>query len=311
MVFGIRYLKANPTQYVIQSRNGKVRRAGAGHSFFYFGPASSIALVPINSVDVPFIFNEITKDYQAITVQGQLTYRIVDAEKVAGLLDYSIDPPTGLYRSEDPQRLSQRLVNLAQVHTRAEVQSLEMRAAIHAAREIADAVAGKFASPEALQPLGVEVITFTLLGIRPTPDIARALEAEARESLLKQADDATYERRNSAVEQERRIKENELSTDIAIENETKQLLAARTENIRTEAEAQAFAIEASLRPLGQLKPEVLNLLAMQSAEPRLLAAAALRELAANAEKIGQLNITPDLLETLIRRTSGSNPEVGG
>ncbi|MDH5508017.1 MAG: hypothetical protein OEZ02_12420, partial [Anaerolineae bacterium] len=74
-----------------------------------------------------------------------------------------------------------------------------------------------------------------------------------------------------------------------------------SENIRAEAEAQSFAVEASLKPLKSLDKEVLQLLSMQSAEPRLMAAAALKDIAKNASKIGQLNITPELLATLLNQ----------
>ena len=176
-MLGYKYIKATPTQFIIQFAGGKVKRAGPGLSFFYFRPASSIALVPLNSVDVPFIINEITKDFQAITVQGQLTYRINDPQLVASLLDYTVDVSTRQYRSEDPEKLAQRLVNQAQVFTRSEVQGLEMRAAIHASDRIANAVMTKFSESETLTSLGVEIITFAILAVKPTPDIARALEA--------------------------------------------------------------------------------------------------------------------------------------
>lgn len=304
-MLGINYLKALPTQYVIQFRRGKVLRSGLGLSFFYHQPTSSISLVPINSVDVPFIFNEITKDFQSITVQGQLTYRVISPEQVAGLLDYSIDPKSKHYTSDDPTKLSQRLVNKIQAETRAEVQSLEMRKAIHASERIAKAVFERLSGSVSLAPLGVELIALAIMALKPTPEIARAMEAEARENLLQQADDAIYERRNSAVEQERRIQENELSTEIAIENEKKKLLDARKENLRTEADAQAYALASSLDLLAQAKPDVLELLGIQSAEPGLLIAKAMKELAENAEKIGQLTITPDLLESMIKRRGGS------
>ena len=42
-----------------------------------------------------------------------------------------------------------------------------------------------------------------MLAIKPKRHTARALEAEAREALLRRADEAIYSRRNSAVEQER------------------------------------------------------------------------------------------------------------
>ena len=79
------------------------------------------------------------------------------------------------------------------------------------------------------------------------------------------------------MEQERRIKENELQTEIVIaerkrqmaeaelagtirlESERKELLATRAENTRTEADAQSYAVAASLRPLQALEAPVLQL----------------------------------------------------
>ena len=69
----------------------------------------------------------------------------------------------------------------------------------------------------------LEIVGFSVLAVKPTPETARALEAEAREQLLKEADEAIYRRRNSAVEQERAIKENELNTENAIELKKRQI----------------------------------------------------------------------------------------
>lgn len=335
-MFGIKYLKAGPTQHVIHYVNGKVTKSGTGLAFFYFQPTSSISVVPVASVDVPFIFNELSADFQPLTVQGQLTYQITQPELVATLLDYSVLDAPGNYLSDDPEKLSQRVVNIAQVETRGEVQGRAMREAIRASDEIAAVVLGKLAQNTSLQALGVKVLTYSVLAIRPVPETARALEAEAREALLRQADEAIYDRRNSAVEQERRIKENELNTEIAVETkkrqiretkveadmaieaknqqiremklagdvrleeERKQLVAARVENDRAEADVQAYAVEASLKPLTQLDAAVLQMLTMQTSEPRLMVANALSEIARNAGKIGQLNISPELLATLMQ-----------
>jgi hypothetical protein len=336
-MFGIHYLKAGPTQYVIHYSNGRVRRSGRGLAFFYYQPTASIAVVPAGSADAPFIFNESTADFQPITVQGQLTYRVADPELVAALLDYSITGDVNTYASDDPEKLSQRLVNLVQVLTRAEVQKRVLRDALRASDEIAVTVLALLQGSDALRALGLETIALSILAIKPAPETARALEAEAREALQRQADLAIYDRRNSAVEQERRIKENELNTEIAveekkrqiretkaaadlavetkeqeirqaqlngrivIEEESKRLVAARIENARAEADAHSYAIEASLRPLQQLDAASLQLLAMQSAEPRLMISMAMKEIAQNAAKIGQLNISPDLLETLLQK----------
>ncbi len=336
-MLGIHYLKAGPTQYVLHYQNGRIRHSGPGAAFYYYKPAATIAVIPIGSADVPFIFNETTADFQPITVQGQLTYRITDPELVAGLLDFTIAGDVDQYASEDPEKLGQRLVNLVQVATRAEVQKRPLRSAIHASDEITSDILAQIQQNPALPALGVNILTLSILAIKPAPDTARALEAEARESFLRQADEAIYDRRNAAVEQERRIKENELNTELAVEAKNRQireakaeadlaveqkqqqiresqlagqirleesrkeLVAARAKNIRTEAEAQTFVTQASLRPLQELDNETRQLLAMQSAEPRLMVTMALKELAQNASKIGQLNISPDLLESLLQK----------
>ena len=67
-----------------------------------------------------------------------------------------------------------------------------------------------------------------------------ALEAETREKILKESDDAIYLRRNSSVEQERKIKENELNTEIAVENKKKQIKEAIKEVFASETYEAGF-----------------------------------------------------------------------
>src|SRR6185503_5706909 len=335
-MFGFQYIKVTPTQYVLYYRGGKLRKAGAGLAFFYFKPSASIVVVPIGSADVPFIFNEISADFQAITIQGELTYRVQDAERVASLLNYTVDGRPTQYISEDPQKLPQRLINLLQVLVRAEVQKLPLKNAIHSTDSVATAVLTKLSSGNELASLGVEALALAIQAIKPVPEMSRALEAETREDMLRRADPAIYDRRNSAVEQERKIKENELNTEIAveekkrqiretvvdadlaveakeqqvrkaklegeiaIENDRKSLVAAHVENAKAEADVQAYAIEASLKPLANLDPAVLQVLAVQNTDPRLMASLALKEIAQNASKIGNLNISPELFEILMR-----------
>lgn len=334
-MFGVNYIKIPPSHYVLQYSGGKLTRAGAGLAFFYFKPSTSLVVIPVGSADVPFIFNEISDDFQALTIQGQLTYRIREPQKLAQLLNYTVNGAPQKYLSDDPQKLPQRLINLLQVQVRGEIQRLPLREAIYASEEVANSVFGKFAGSESLTTLGVELLALSIQAIKPTPEMARALEAEAREALLRRADQAIYDRRNAAVEQERRIKENELNTEIAVEekkrqireskvnadlsvelkeqqvretklngsitleNERKKLVAARAENARSEADTQAYAVEASLKAFKGLDPAVVEMLAVQSADPRRMASMALKELAQNAAKIGSLHISPDLLQALM------------
>jgi hypothetical protein len=335
-MFGFRYLKTAPTQYVIHFAGGRKRRAGTGLAFFYFRPSAEIAVVPIGSADAPFIFSEMTADFQPVTIQGQMTYRISDPEGVAQVLDYTIRDRPGEYRSEDPDKLDQRLINRAHSFIRAEIQGMPLRAAIRGSQEVAVRAFESLRGADPRENLGVEVLALAIHAIQPAPEMARALEAETREATLRMADEAIYDRRNSAVEQERRIKENELSTEIAVEEkkrqiretkagadlavetreqqvresklagqirletERKQLVAARAENARADADAQAYSIEASLRPLANLEPHMVEMLGVQNMDPRRVVALALKQMAENAGKIGNLNLSPDLLESLMK-----------
>src|SRR5579859_5603453 len=315
-MFGIRYFKVPPTTFVMQVKDGKVVREGTGLSFFYFAPSSTIVAVPVGSTDVPFIVAESTADFQAVTVQGSLTYRVADPKKLARLLDFSVSPGGGL-KAEDPAKLPQRVAHAAQTATRAEIQSRPLRSALVEADPIAGKVRAALAGSATLQALGVEVIAFSILAVKPAPETARALEAEARERLLRESDDAIYSRRNNAVEQERRIKENELNTEVAVqtkqreigetrlngeialEDRRKELVTVEAENLRTRADAQAYASEKQLAPLKAMDPKTLQMLALGGADPRQLVAMAFQEIAANATKVGNLNISPELLESLM------------
>src|SRR6185312_7056980 len=101
----------------------------------------------------------------------------------------------------------------------------------------------------------------------PAPETARALEAEARETLQRQADEAIYARRNASVEQERRIKESELETeiavqlkqrqiresqvaaDIAVEERRSALIDRRSENEHKDADSRAYTLKTTLEPV--------------------------------------------------------------
>jgi len=58
-----------------------------------------------------------------------------------------------------------------------------------------------------LDALGIGLEDNAISAISPTPETTRALEDEALEAILREADEAIYSHRKSAVEQERTIKD--------------------------------------------------------------------------------------------------------
>src|SRR5580765_4090803 len=116
-MLGFRYLKATPTTHVLHYRGGRLVTDGVGLSFWYFAPTTVIAQVPVSSRDVPFVFNEVTSDFQDVAIKGELTCRIRDPKKVAALLDHTVDAH-GRYRYADPSKLNDRLIHAAQILAR-------------------------------------------------------------------------------------------------------------------------------------------------------------------------------------------------
>src|SRR6185503_12905991 len=309
------FVKMPPTTYVLEYRNGVVRREGAGLSFFYFAPRTTIVAVPLASTDAPFAFTEVTADFQTVTLQGQMTYRVADPRKLAALLDYSADA-AGEHRSDDPDKLTERLVHAAQIATRSVTQRMTLREVLVGGEAIGPKVLAQLRAADAVTGLGVEILDLVLLSLKATPEMAKALEAAAREALQRSADEAIYARRNAAVEQERRIKESELNTEIAVEEKRRQiretqmaadiaveeqrasLIDRRVENDRKDADVRAYALAATLAPVRDVDWRTL-MVATGGVDAGKVIAMAFQELAGNAQKIGELNVTPDLLRTLV------------
>ena len=339
-MFGIQFIKIAPTDFVLQYNKGKVIREGVGLSFFYFAPTSSLVLVPVGSVDVPFIFEEVTADFQEVTVQGQITFRIAEPKKLSQFMNFTLSSNGRTYASEDPSKLSMRLINHTQVLTRASLKALSLREALGTSDRLVATLREGLQRAEAISSLGIDVLGLSILAIKPSPETSRALEAEAREQILRQADEAIYARRNAAVEQERAIKENELNTEIAVENKKRQIkesqmeaekavqrkkheiqeaemaanielekqnkayVALSTANAREEADTRAYALAAVMKAVAQADPKTLEALVSVQMDPSQLVAQAFKGLAGNAERIGELNISPELLRELLTRTSG-------
>ena len=332
-MFGIKHIKFDSMTYVLHFKNGNIKREGRGLSFFYFAPNSSIAAIPMGSNDLPFIFNESTNDYQTVNIQGQISYKISNPKTLADVLDFTVND-NGQYKKNDIEKLNQLIINEAQTATSSFIHEIKLKDAIRSAKAIEERILEGLKSSQAIAMLGIDILGANILGIQATPEMARALETETREKLQQEADQAIYERRNFAVEQERKIKETELNTeiaveekqkqiaekkmesevqksdndrklremklaaDIAVENQRKLLIEQKTANDKKEAETQGYVIETTLKPYKDIDWKTLTAL-NNNPDPKFNISLAFRELAENADKIGNLNISPELLDSLL------------
>jgi len=279
------YFKGEPTEFIIHHSGGQPAHSGAGISFFYLTWKTSITLVPLNTQDTSFIFHETTSNFQPVTIQGQLTYRIVDPSKMSTVLNFTIDPSTRRYLSADPEKVSSRLMNMVQLHVRNQILSKPLEGVIRESEAVAQKVLKSCKCDHLAQTMGIEVLALHVEAIHPTPELAKALEAESREALQRKADEAIYARRAAAVEQESKIAENELASKITLEKRRETLVDLQGLNSQKEADFLARATETSLRPY-------------RETDPRILLAMGFKELGKHAGEIKQLTITPELLSAI-------------
>lgn len=332
-MFGIKHIKFDSMTYVLYFKNGDIKKEGRGLSFFYFSPNCSIVAIPMGSNDLPFIFSESTNDYQTVNIQSQISYKISNPKTLADVLDFTVND-NGQYKRNDIEKLNQRIINEAQTATSSFIHEIKLKDAIRSAKAIEERILEGLKTSEAIAMLGIDILGANILGVQATPEMARALETETREKLQQEADQAIYERRNFAVEQERKIKETELNTeiaveekqkqiaekkmesevqkaennrklremriaaDIAVENQRKQLIEQKTANDKKEAETQGYVIETTLKPYKDIDWKTLTAL-NNNPNPQFNISLAFRELAENANKIGNLNISPELLDSLL------------
>ncbi len=334
---GIQYRKFDPTEYVMKVKKGKVVQQGLGLSFFCNTMTESMMVIPATAFDTSFAFNDImTADFQCVSVQGDISYVITDYEKAAQMVDFSYKDKKeyALVLAEARQKMAKRIINLAKVHVAKLVSGKSVREAIVSADELAGTLKAGMKNDRTIQTFGLELISVSILGVLAQADTRKALEAATREEILKQQDDAIYKRRNAAIEQERIVRENELNTEIKVAEKTKEkrekememkrlvqvkqaeldarkladdirleeenckLVDLQTENEKKKSDAKAYDSEAILKTFANVDKDVVKALVTSGMDSRALIAKAFVEIGDKADKIGVLNVSPDLLESL-------------
>lgn len=302
-MFDLGFFKGQPTEYIIKYSSGRIVRQGPGLAFWYFRHSTQIAAVPTSSIDASFVFNEFTNNFQAVTIQGTCTFRISDPLQAASLLNFGLDPRRHVRLGDGPERLPQRITNIVQTQTRGQIQKLTLEQTLGQSEAIALQVAEQVRESGALEPLGVELLSIFFVSAKPTPEVAKALEATYRETLLRRADEAIYARRAAAVDEERKIKESEQRTEIALEERRRQLIALQGENAQQEADFRGRALELEAQYSARAKE--MELAAYRTLDPRTILSLAMQEIGHNSARIGNLTITSEVLSALLNNPPGA------
>ena len=97
------------------------------------------------------------------------------------------------------------------------------------------------------------------------------------------------------------LRRQELRSAIELEEKNKQLVDLETHNEKIKADATAYGVQALMQAYEKIDPKVIQALSMINMDSPQIIANAFNELAANAGKIGELNISPELLNELMKK----------
>lgn len=244
----LKHLRSESNMHIRRFRKGKLVKSGKGLAFWFIPMGTSIAEVPTDDRELQFIFHGRSRDFQEATLQGDLTYRVVDPDCLADRIDFSIDLKSGLHRNQPLEQLSSLFTNTVQKYATRYIASKDIRQLIVDGPEnILKAIEQGFANENVFSEMGLEIVSFGINEVSPVSELEKALQTPTRESIQQNADEATFQRRALAVEKERAIAENELQSQIELAAREENLIAQQGKNEQRRVEEQAIAAETSVK----------------------------------------------------------------
>jgi regulator of protease activity HflC (stomatin/prohibitin superfamily) len=320
------HLRADATSHVIRYRDGSVVRSGRGLAFWFRPLDTTIAEIPLDDQELPFLFHGRSADVQEVVTQGIVTFRVVDPETLATRIDFGIELATGRHAKTPLEQLSDRLTQLAQQHAAGLITATPLRELVaDGVARLRDRVQAGLAGDAHLAEMGLAIVSVRVSAVQPSSEVEKALAAPTREQISQQADEAAFARRAAAVDKERAIAENELGNRIELARREASLVQQEGANDRRRATEKAASMKIAsdaraaerrvtaaadqdvIRAVEgeRLALEVERLAAYRDLPAAVLMGLAAREFAGKIETIEHLNLTPDLLGTLLADLAGA------
>jgi len=316
----LRHLRAEPSFHVLRFRRGKLVASRRGLAFWFRPLSTSVAEIPLDDRELPFLFHGRSKDFQDTTVQGVITFRVTDPERVAERVDFSIDLGSGAALKQPLEKLAGLFTELAQQFALGYLAQTSLeRVLAEGVEEIRERIGQGLREDAGLEAMGLEVVAVRVGAVKPAAEVEKALQVPVREAIQQRADEATFRRRAEAVEKERAIQENELQNQIELARREADLIDRRGENdkkrvtdeaaaarITAEAEAERTGIQARAQAGGievveeaKVKAEQERMAIYRDFPTERLLGLAAQRLAGKLRRIEHLNLTPDLLSGLL------------
>jgi regulator of protease activity HflC (stomatin/prohibitin superfamily) len=340
-----RHLRAEPSAHVLHYHKGRLRRSGRGLSFWYRPLVSGLAEIPLDDREQSFLFTGRSLDFQDVTVQGAVTYRVAKPEELAKRLDFSIDVDRGMYLRKPFEQLTGIMAQLAQQVALDFMAHQPLRTVLQeGVQSLRDRIDQFLRGSGELPGMGIELVSVRVAKVSPTSELEKALQAPTRETIQQTADEAVFQRRAQAVDKERAIAENELQNKIELARRAEALIrqeganevhrheelsaalrieasaAADTAKVKADGDAAVIRSKAAARAeaIDQVhgarnRAEAVHLDAYGRLPAAIVFGLAMRELAGRLQKIDHLNLAPDAFGPLLQEllSAGTKRLEGG
>ena len=93
---------------------GEPIRSGRGLAFWFLPWSSSVAEVPVDDQELTLLIRGRSADFQELTVQGVLQWRVRDPDALAARLDFTLDLATGQHVAQPLEQVANLLTEQAQ-----------------------------------------------------------------------------------------------------------------------------------------------------------------------------------------------------
>jgi regulator of protease activity HflC (stomatin/prohibitin superfamily) len=310
-------LRSEASSYVIRYRSGRPVRAGRGLAFWFRPQRASLAELPMDDRETALFVKGRSKDFQDVAVQGRISWRVADPQRLAERVDFTIGLFTGNHNGDPIDQIESRFGGLAHQAAAQYLMERPVRELLDAGLEpLRQRIEAALIGSPALSEIGVETITVRLSSIAPSLELERALQTPTFEALQQKADEAMFERRALAVDKERAIAENELANKVELARREMQLIAEEAGNQRARAVAAAEAGQVAaaaeaerIRSVESARAEAeqSHMAVYRDVPGDVLLGLAARDFAAKLDSINELNVTPDLIASLIGEFRKSAP----
>ncbi|MEW6225639.1 MAG: SPFH domain-containing protein [Chloroflexota bacterium] len=316
----VSHLRSEASTHTIRYRDGHAVRSGRGLAFWFRPLDTAIAEVPLDDQELAFLFHGRSADLQEVVAQGIVTYRVTDPDALAARIDFGIDLATGVHTKTPLDQIGGRLTGLAQQQAWAVMASTPLRELVaDGVGRLRERIGAGLVADEGLAEMGLAIASVRVSAVQPSAEVEKALAAPTRERIAADADEAAFARRAAAVDKERAIAENELANKIELARREATLVEqegangrrraaeiaaasritaegnARTRKIGAGAEAESIRLVEGERNAAEHD----RIAVYRDLAPAVLMGLAAREFAGKIETIEHLNLTPDLLGTVL------------